>query len=611
VRADTTPPYRKDGAPSSVRRVVKQRPWIAGTSATLLVSLLCTLPVALPAAPYLGTPWGAGDMTYFYFMSSTWRLVAHAPTPLVAAPFGMDPNAFAGLDGLIYASAHLISSLAGNPFLGLNFLLLASFPLVALLAYCCVYLTGLKGPLAVALATAFTFIPFHFGRGIGHLPLALMLGLTTGVLLALLVGSNRLNWWLANSTGWDRTLKMVAVGLLIITTAWTGLYFAFYGVLLLGAALLWRFCAGSRARDLIPGVIALGSLTVTIVLGLVSILIGRANAPDSANVALRDPMDSVAYAGNLAIAVIPQPYSVVNPTYNDFVNAMFAGAPQSEPHLMANFGSWVTTAALLTFLVGLVVRSRRLALSTTVTRFPGTVDQGPPRVSMGYVSYLCTVVLLMFIPWGLNYIFSYLVTAQIRAWNRLLPYLLLLFIIGASAALAEWKWPRLRLPSICAAVGVILIATVEMVLPWRNLYATLPPAGQSKLGEVTSYVRQVRQAVPKGCALLTLPYIPYPGAGPVVNMDDYDHFTLALVNPDNPISYGAFRGSFAGQTLERLSLAPISQSSWELRQLGFCGVHVDARGYVDPQPILAELQSQLGPPIAAEGPYSLFGLNKP
>ena len=57
--------------------------------------------------------------------------------------------------------------------------------------------------------------------------------------------------------------------------------------------------------------------------------------------------------------------------------------------------------------------------------------------------------MLFFVPWGLNYLFADLVTTQIRAWNRLLPFLLLLFILGAAAAAAPHEARHLAGHSPC------------------------------------------------------------------------------------------------------------------------------------------------------------------
>lgn len=596
------------------------RSWLWGALATLVLSSLASLPVTVPAMAHLGAPWGAADMTAYYFVESTWEWWRHGFTTDVAFPEGMDSNIYAGLDGLTHVLAHALSLVSGNAFVGLNLVLLLSFPGVALLAYAGMRLVGLGNPIAVALGSAFTFIPFHFGRGLSHVHLGFLIGATTGVVLALIVGSGRLTWWMEHG-GRTRWAYVGVTSLLVVATAWTGLYYAFFGALLVAAAIVWRISEGDRWRELRASLATLAGLIVAMAVGLVSVLLSRASAPGTVDVGLRDPMDSVTYAGNLAISLIPQPYSVLSDQYNEFISNVFAAAPPNEAHLMANFGTWVTSVALVAMLVGLVTYRRRSRL--TPAHFDGAhsrdqsgvaderrLDQrrSAPQAPISFVAYLGVVVLVAFVPWSVNYLFAYFFTAQIRAWNRLEPYLLLLMLLGGAAALASWRWPRRPFAAWAVSVIVVLTTVVEMVMPWRGVYTDVPAAGQQKIDSLRAYVDQVRSTIPAECGILTLPFIPYPNAGPRVGMDDYDHFLLTLVNPNNPISYGAYAGSPEAQRLEALSSHFDEASLWALGELGFCAIHVDKAGYEDPESVVASLRSRVGDPVAQEGRWVMFAL---
>ena len=158
-------------------------------------------------------------MTAYYFLTDTWDWWKHGFTENAAFPFGMDSNVYAGLDGLTHVVAAAIAGVTGSPFIGLNLLLLGSFPVVALLAFAAIRLVGLSGPLSVVLASAFTFIPFHFGRGIGHIHLGMMFGLVTGVILALLIGSGRLASWFDSPTRRQFWGRLALIFGLVITTS--------------------------------------------------------------------------------------------------------------------------------------------------------------------------------------------------------------------------------------------------------------------------------------------------------------------------------------------------------------------------------------------------------
>jgi phosphoglycerol transferase len=578
---------------------------------TALITLLCLSPILASSLPHLSSPWGAGDMTFYYFYSSVWEGWKHGFAESVAFPFGMDPNSFAGLDALPHVYAQAVNAAGGNPFIGLNSLLLLSFPIVAVGAWSALRLVGLRGPLAVALASAYTFIPFHFGRGIGHLHLGLLIGVTAGINLALIVGSGRLMFWCQSYTGWRRTRYILGVIALIFLSSWTGLYYAIFNVILVAVAVLWRFSQGDAFRKvLVTASVVLGQV-LALLLGLLPILVSRFQAGDTSAVGMRDPIESVSYAGNFLVSVIPQPYSILSETYNQVIFKMFEAAPASEQNLMANFGSWVTSLALLVAIVGAFTQSRKQKSRETP---PDTSESSSgiraPIASMSQLITLAFVSILFFIPWGFNYLFAYLVSAQIRGWNRLLPYLLLLFILGAASALASWSWSSRGKSRWIVSICIIILAFVDMVLPWKHLYTYVPADGSTRLEQATVYSQKVNQAIPGDCGILTLPYVPFLNAGPLQGMDDYDHFLIAMTNPGKPISYGAYPGSAAAQVLSGFTETLTPQQANDLRYLGFCGVHVDEAGYEDPGPVLAHLTQILGPPVAEEGRWTMFSLKR-
>ncbi|MBT5183182.1 MAG: hypothetical protein HOL91_06775, partial [Actinobacteria bacterium] len=160
-----------------------KRTWIEVASTAVLATAISLLAL-LPALKKLGSAWGGGDMLSAYVNIENWGLFGFTTGNRFGYPLGMNQNLFPSIDITQNSFAALIGWITGNPFIGINLLLFLSFPLVAVLAYCSIRLTGLRGPLAVALAVAFTMIPFHFARGLGHISLATMYGAVTAVILA-------------------------------------------------------------------------------------------------------------------------------------------------------------------------------------------------------------------------------------------------------------------------------------------------------------------------------------------------------------------------------------------------------------------------------------------
>jgi hypothetical protein len=225
-----------------------KRTWIEVASTAVLATAISLLAL-LPALKKLGSAWGGGDMLSAYVNIENWGLFGFTTGNRFGYPLGMNQNLFPSIDITQNSFAALIGWITGNPFIGINLLRFLSFPLVAVLAYCSIRLTGLRGPLAIALAVAFTMIPFHFARGLGHISLATMYGAVTAVILAQLVGSGRMKNMLFPHTDTPVKIRITNYSILValvITTAWSGVYYAAFGLLLMAAAWLWQL-ATTRA----------------------------------------------------------------------------------------------------------------------------------------------------------------------------------------------------------------------------------------------------------------------------------------------------------------------------------------------------------------------------
>ncbi len=328
----------------------------------------------------------------------------------------------------------------------------------------------------------------------------------------------------------------------------------------------------------------------------------RGDAP-LASLGERTPYESVTYAGALASAILPMPDSQLprGGYYNEAVLRVLNEAPYGENFVLTSFGTWVTSLALLAFVVGLLVRARR-----------GTARPAAGPVTPGLIGYLLAVSVLFFVPWGINLLFADLVTAQIRAWNRLLPVLLLLFLLGGATVLARTRIATNWLISLPVALLLLGLTAIDSVYPFRAAYA----GSVAEAGEVTdaarAYAADVNAAIPEKCGVLQLPYMAYPEHGVERGVNDYDHFWTSLVNPDKQWSYGAVKNTDAGVWSAQLPQVPTDEQVALLRGAGFCAIHLDTRGYISEvlAPVRADLATRFGPPVATgyDGAWELYDI---
>lgn len=558
---------------------------------TGILSFLLSLIALSPALQKVGSAWGGGDMLATYVNVDNWGLLGYTQNNHYGFPFGINTNLFPNIDITQNYFAKAITVITGNPFTGINILLALSFPVIAMLAYLSIRLTGLRGPLAIALATAFTMIPYHFGRGLGHTYLAVFYGAVASVILAQLIGSGRLARMLSkgNHTTKTFTFNVFAVALLIVLTALSGVYYAVFGLILMSTAWLWRLSKTKNARHMVTLAIPIVATGLLAIAGFIPALLALSRETPYASLGERVPFESVVFAGNLAMAILAAPISKLT-SYNINVSEAFGAAPALENSALTNYGTWITFAALV--FVGWAL----------LTRY---------RKDLTFLLTLTLVTVLFFVPWGFGYLFAAIISPQIRAWNRLVPILLLLFILMATTILARMKFTNNRSTRSSASnttitlgvtAAILVITAVESIWPFRATYSQNSLDGQEITQAAQNYTNQINTALPQDCAILQLPYMVYPENAPIRDMNDYEHFWTALVDTQKRWSYGAVKYTKASAWMAAQPEIPTPADMSLLAQAGFCGIHLDTRAYIDParERITATLTERYGQPAASQ-----------
>jgi phosphoglycerol transferase len=564
----------------------------AGIAAALTTLLI--LYVFLPIAGSFTSPWAAGDMLSTYVAADNWGVLSYSTTTEYGYPLGMNINYFPGLDITENMFAKVVNLISGNPFLGINLLLFLSFPITAALTVVALRLVKSTGPIAIMLAIAFAVIPYHWGRGLGHTYLATNYSVVAGVILALLIGTGRFN----RAFSEKRKLQLVGVAGLALITAWSGVYYAVFALILMAAAVLWRFAQRDRFRTLAINTFPIFVTLAFVVIGFLPGAITTFSNPPFEVLSERMPYESVMFAGFLITAMLPAPIfpGSILEFYNSAVTNAVNAAPAFENRAPTNFGTLVTSAAVLLLIVGLLLRARS-------TQWKKTTQQLP------LISYLLTVSVLFFIPWGLNYLFAGLITAQIRAWNRFLPVILLLLLLAAGIVLSRFTKRGITLT--IAALG-IAATFINSVMPFKDNYRISSELTTEEATDARNYTDAINNRITESCGVLQLPSMRYPENGPVLDLDDYGPFWFPLTqeNGSKSWSYGAVKNTEAGAWLAALPEIPGERDIQAMIEAGFCGIHVDSRAYVQPaaERINSDLTEQFGNPIATgkEGNWNLY-----
>ena len=558
-----------------------------------LVTFLFSLVVFAPIMDQLKVAWGAGDLLSHYVNVDLWNGFGFATSSHYGFPGGMNQNLFPGIDITQNTIASTLSGLFGDPFIGLNLLAIASFPITAVMAVVAFRLVGLTGWWAIALSVSYTFVPYHWGRLLGHTYLGTMYAAATGVILALLIGQGRLAPGRANRKFWWLAAAMV------LTTAWSNVYYAAFGLLLMFVALIVRIIRGDHLSRLVLGSTPFFATITLVLVGFVPSLLARSSEAGAGELGSRFSYESVTLAGSLAMLLLPAPVSQLPYMgyYNEAVRGLITDAPPLENVSETNFGTWVLLAAIV-YMIVWWIGTKRHGSST------------PPDLRL--VMTLLVVTLLFFIPWGLNALVAEFISAQIRAWNRLVPTLALLILLSAAVALRRSRWNR-GAWSLAGPGAVLLIVLIEQVIPYRATYMNTVSTFAKDTAWAQEYAVATNQAIPQDCGIVQFPAMIYPENGTVPpELNDYEHFWLPLMNRQKDFSYGAVRFSEAAKITEDLEVPLTRDSIDRLTSLGFCGVHIDFRGFdrQDRLRISMNAEQWLGPAVATgrDGDWVLYRL---
>lgn len=555
----------------------------------------------------LGAPLGRGDPLGHYASGFLEWTSTSFGFPFEMTLFPYYPNT----DLTQRLLATTLEGLTGNRFLAVNLVWVLSFPLTAAAAWWVLRLAGATGPMAVALALSYTFIPYHIMRGLEHIYLAAMWSVVLAVGLALLVGLGKVHPLMHRRSQYEGgRLRLAALIACCFVVAWSGIYYAFFAILLMAGALLWRTASGARPtqllRDALPLVVVASAATVV----LFGAALANALNPPSATVAERRPSESATYAGNVAFALSPSPLT--------HVPGVKAAADAFDPYVSddreglgyGQFGTLVTTLCALILAVVPVLVRRRRADTTQGSR--SAADAAGPRLT-GLVVMLLAVALLFFVPQGLNFAFALFVTPGIRSWARLLPVILLLLLVGAVSVVRSSRLVISKIAAWALAAAIIVATVLDGVTPYVPIVGDALRSGERRLDAGVQYAAAVNTAVPRECGVLQLPYVPFPEKGMQIGgMPDYEHFLVSLTNDEKFWSYGGVKYTTASDWAARLSSNLDDTAIRSLSEAGFCGVHVDMRGYSreEAPAVRARIERQLGAAQATglDGRWLFFAL---
>ncbi len=548
-----------------------------------------------------------GDHIYFLtFIKSYMNGHGFRFDSQIGFPSERDNLYFPSFDGTYRLGMWLAAHFTSNPFRAMHAVYIAA--ILAMDGFTYWMLRRLKiSPILAALGGfAAVLTPFLVRRSFDHDAIALGFSVPLALGLALNIGLSPAEATL------KRFLRDPFTITAILVVGSSGLYYAFYAMML---AALVGVAATVGQRRLFP---VLAAVAVTVPILVVVVLCGfgpyllTAFGGGHISPPQRGAYEELFYGLNLPSLAYD---------FN-FLPKVAAAVTQSQQEMPSAFaaegvGEWPRLPLGLVLMASPLIVA--IALYWRRARDEGRGEMSPYPALIGLCAALIVFMMMFGARGGLGYIFNLLVSPQIRADARLMPFLTVTAVVIV-CALGEWAlrsrpWP-VRYGGAAIAGLALLLSTHGAVNALAAKQRTdLADPGKQQLIQSTRAMLKAKDGAQLN-TILQLPIASWPEVPPIHGFQPYLHQLDYLYDRRGSAtrwSYGSSERQ-PGVALTNFWLSEPSSVLARARQLGFDGILIVKSAYEPAE--LANLQARISGGVAAacrlydDGYETLYAINR-
>lgn len=457
----------------------------------------------------------------------------------------------------------LLGSLTHSYSVTLNLYYLLSFSVTSIVSYTVLLKLGINKIYALTGAILFTFLPFHFLR-LAHLFYTWYFHIPIYIWFSFEIFSKNSIFFHKEKTQWKNFNS--TLGLLILSCF--GIYYAFFASIMFLAIGIAGSLKFRSSKNIISAILAVLILTSGILLNTSPNLIYSYKNNRNNEVAPRISSESEVYGLKLVQMLLPSPIHRLNFFRN--INSRYS---QSFPLVTEN-----ATASL-----GLIGSMGLLILLIVVVASP--FFWFPVDIRLHLLGFLAIVLFLFSTIGGFSSIFALLITPMIRGWNRVSVFIG--FISITAFLLCTEQFLKKFIPTVFLKPTAIGLCTFLIIFGVWDQTGLINPAYidqiKSQFLSDQHFVQKIERLIPGG-AVYQLPYTPFPEGIAVKNVSYLISFDLLrgyLHSSSLHWSSGGVIGRPGDLFYRKLALETLAQQIKTINTLGFNGVYIDRRGYLD------------------------------
>lgn len=571
----TTESARADDVSAAPTRAIAWRVELAWLAATMLVAVLVAVWVLRLWTARLHVPfWGLENDAAFSLMTvkdtitSTWVQF----NDRLGAPYGqsmLDFSAISG-DNLRYLLLKAFTPVSQDVAAVTNAYYLLTFALTSGTAFVVQRVLAISRPVAALCAVLFAVLPYHFLRGEMHLMLVAYeaVPLSALLILSVLLGRPRLRRRPGGGLrAWATPTTLITLVCCVVIAS-SSLYYAVFTMMLLVLAAPIAAVATGDRRRLYEGaaltVAILGVLTFNLAPNIIDQLAHGANPA----VAGRAPQESEIYSLNLAHLVLPTSGHRLKPL-----------AELEQRHLTTSplpSGSMATLGVIGTLGLGLgfvlvvagALRGRALSERWRLAQAAGLA---------------ALLAFLIATTGGISALFAYIVTPQIRGWDRMSVFIAFfsLVVVGVLLDAMRQRLVLRRHGPWLAGAALVAIGVVGVLDQTSPTFARDQDQINAEWTSDARFVKAIEQRLPNDAEVFQLPYQSFPEAPLVANMKSSYELVRGYLHSNRlRFSWGAMNGRPADWSHALADAAPDDVLA-SAAAAGFQGLWIDRAGYLD------------------------------
>ena len=491
-------------------------------------------------------------------------------------PFGSNHLDYPTSDTGSYLALKLLGLIFNTAIAAHNLYYLLGFSLAAITGYVVSRSMGITRHFSIVVALIYAFTSFHFGR-IGHLFFTWYFVAPLFFYIGFRLFSEKL---IFTNTQLSLKIKILNVAALLVLASF-GIYYAFFGCMVIALCTIMAAVVNRSWRHVKEGLLTLSFTFLGVLLNVLPSLIHLFQNGENREGVNRLAAESELYALKITQLLLPRGDHRLD-SFFEFASKYNGFFPNVTENISASMGAVASLGFLMLVAVALI--SPFLYVKTNDLVPPNKTSSTQMRFQV--LAALSIGLVLMATMGGFSSLFAMLISSSIRAWNRVSIFIAFISVVAFVMAvdLLVQKYAKnvlLKIAGIALAFTILVLGVLDQTA--KPCHACML-ANSELANNDKAFIQAIEKSVPQNSAIYQLPYMAYSDNGAVNNLGSYDQARGHLHSAHLKWSFGSMRGRTGDWFYRKLALLPIDEQVTVVSAMGFAGIYIDKRGFIDASP---------------------------